>query len=120
LPGYGGLTEETHVAVALCVASGLADAGVGVEAAALEFGLHFEPLVEENYFLACLKANLAHTAVQRLCAALAGAGWRDILANLPGYRPAIAPGKVLVMTQALPWWPKIKSKPKQPKEAASP
>jgi putative molybdopterin biosynthesis protein len=112
LPGYGGLTEETHVAVALCVASGLADAGVGVEAAALEFGLHFEPLVEENYFLACLKSNLAHTAVQRLCAALAGAGWRDILANLPGYQPAIAPGKVLVMTEALPWWPKIKSKPK--------
>ena len=43
LPGYGGQTEETHVAVALCVASGLADAGVGVEAAALEFGLHFAP-----------------------------------------------------------------------------
>ena len=118
LPGYGGLTEETHVAVALCVASGLADAGVGVEAAALEFGLHFEPLVEENYFLACLKANLADAAVQRLCAALAGAGWRDILANLPGYRPAVAPGKVLVMTEALPWWPKIKSKPKPSKSAA--
>jgi putative molybdopterin biosynthesis protein len=112
LPGYEALTEETHVAVALCVASGLADAGVGIEAAALEFGLHFEPLVEENYFLACLKTNLGHTAVQRLCAALAGAGWRDILANLAGYRPAMAPGEVLVMTDALPWWPKIKSKPK--------
>jgi putative molybdopterin biosynthesis protein len=112
LPGYEALTEETHVAVALCVASGLADAGVGIEAAALEFGLHFEPLVEENYFLACLKTNLGHTAVQRLCAALAGAGWRDILANLAGYRPAAAPGEVLVMTDALPWWPKIKSKPK--------
>jgi len=119
LPGYGGLTEETHVAVALCVASGLADAGVGVEAAALEFGLHFAPLVEENYFLACLKTNLGHAAVQRLCAALAGSGWRDILAKLPGYQAALAPGKVLVMTQALPWWPKIKSKPKQPKAAAS-
>src|SRR5882724_4980754 len=59
LPGYGGLTEETHVAVALCVASGIADAGVGVEAAALEFGLHFTPLVEEDYFLACLKGNIA-------------------------------------------------------------
>ena len=112
LPGYDGLTEETHVAVALCVASGLADVGVGVEAAALEFGLHFAPLLEENYFLACLKASLTDTAVQRLCAALAGAGWRDILGNLAGYRPAAAPGKVLVMTEALPWWPKIKSKPK--------
>ena len=120
LPGYDGLTEETHVAVALCVASGLADAGVGVEAAALEFGLHFEPLVEENYFLACLKVNLGHAAVQRLCAALAGSGWRDILAKLPGYQAAIAPGKVLVMTEALPWWPKIKSKPKPLKPAAAP
>ena len=120
LPGYHGLTEETHVAVALCVASGLADAGVGVEAAALEFGLHFAPLVEENYFLACLKENLGHTGVQRLCAALAGAGWRDILKNLPGYQPALAPGKVLVMTEALPWWPKIKSRPKPRKAALAP
>jgi putative molybdopterin biosynthesis protein len=112
LRGFNGLTEETHVSVALCVASGLADAGVGVEAAALEFGLHFAPLVEENYFLACVKDNLAHPAVVRLCAALSGAGWREILANLPGYQPAMAPGKVLVMTEALPWWPKIKSRPK--------
>jgi putative molybdopterin biosynthesis protein len=119
LPGYDGLTEETHVAVALCIASGIADAGVGVEAAALEFGLHFAPLVEENYFLACLKENLADAAVQRLCSALAGPGWRDILANLAGYRPAAAPGKVLVMTEALPWWPKIKSKPKSAKAAGS-
>jgi putative molybdopterin biosynthesis protein len=112
LPGFHGLSEETHVAVALCVASGIADAGVGVEAAALEFGLHFAPLVEENYFLACLKGNLGHPGVLRLCLALAGSGWRDILANLPGYRPALAPGKVLIMTDALPWWPKIKSRPK--------
>jgi putative molybdopterin biosynthesis protein len=97
-------TEHTHVAVALCVASGVADAGVGVEAAALEFGLHFTPLVEENYFLACLKGNLAHTAVRRLCAVLAGEGWRDILANLPGYQPANTPGSVLVIEEALPWW----------------
>lgn len=113
LRGYQGLTEETHVAVALCVASGLADAGIGVEAAALEFGLHFAPLVEENYFLACLKGNLGHPAVVRLCAALAGAGWREILGNLPGYQAALAPGKVLIMTEALPWWPKLKVKPKR-------
>lgn len=112
VPHYHGPTEETHVAVAACVASGVADAGVGVEAAAIEFGLHFAPLVEENYFLACLRPNLTHAAVQRLCAVLAGPGWSDILAKLPGYQPALAPGKVLVMTEALPWWryakPKVK------------
>ena len=110
LPGYIGHTEQTHVAVALCVASSTADAGVGIEAAALEFGLHFVPLVEENYFLACLSANLAHTAVQRLCAGLAGERWKDILANLPGYQPAVAAGQVLVMTEALPWWRRAKRK----------
>jgi putative molybdopterin biosynthesis protein len=113
LRGYDGLTEETHVAVAACVASGLADAGVGVEAAAIQFGLHFAPLVEENYFLACLKPNLEHPAIERLRAVLAGAGWRGILANLPGYQPAIAPGKVLVMTAVLPWWHFAKAKVKR-------
>lgn len=102
--GFPEHTEHTHVAVALCVASGVADAGIGVEAAALEFGLHFTPLVEENYFLACLKGNLTHTAVERLCTALAGEGWRNILSNLPGYQPAVAPGSLLVMEEALPWW----------------
>lgn len=117
LSGYDRLTEETHVAVAACVASGLADAGVGVEAAALQFGLHFAPLVEENYFLACLKPNLAHPAVQRLCTVLADEGWRTILANLPGYKPAFAPGEVLVMTAALPWWRYGKLKPKRSESA---
>ena len=119
LTGYDGLTEETHVAVAACVASGLADAGVGVEAAALQFGLHFAPLVEENYFLACLKPNLEHPAVRRLCTVLAGDGWSGILANLTGYRPALGPGKVLVMTAALPWWRYSKAKVKRADTASA-
>jgi putative molybdopterin biosynthesis protein len=113
MKGYVGLTEETHVAVAACVASGLADAGVGVEAAALQFGLQFAPLVEENYFLACLKSNLAHPAIVRLCTLLEGEQWRGILANLPGYQPAPTPGRVLMMTAALPWWRFTKTKPKR-------
>ena len=101
--------EHTHVAVALCVASGVADAGVGVEAAALQFGLHFIPLVEENYFLACLNSSVDHPAVRRLREVLAGAGWCQILANLPGYRPAPTPGALLVVEEALPWWRRAKS-----------
>jgi putative molybdopterin biosynthesis protein len=95
--------EHTHVAVALCVASGVVDAGVGVEAAALQFGLHFIPLVEENYFLACLNPNIEHPAVQRLRNVLAGARWRQILADLPGYQPPAAPGGRLLIEAALPW-----------------
>jgi putative molybdopterin biosynthesis protein len=110
LLGFAEHTEDTHVAVAACIASGLADAGIGIEAAALEFGLHFVPLVEEDYFLACLKPDLEHPAVLRLREVLVGAAWRDALARVPGYRPASAPGKVLMMTAALPWWRYTKAK----------
>jgi len=51
IPGYG--TEEfTHAAVAAVVASGGADAGMGVRAAAEPLGLAFLPLGRETYFLA--------------------------------------------------------------------
>jgi putative molybdopterin biosynthesis protein len=109
LSGYADHIEDTHVAVALCVASGMADAGVGVEAAALQFGLHFVPLVEENYFLACLDSNTRDPAVARLRAVLAGPQWREILANLPGYQPADAPGALLIIEDTLPWWRRAKS-----------
>jgi len=104
LLGYAEHVENTHVAVALCVASGVADAGIGIEAAALQFGLHFTPLVEENYFLACLEPSLEEPSVQRLREVLAGPRWREILRNLPGYRTADAPGGLLLTDEALPWW----------------
>ena len=104
LHGYLENIEHTHVAVALCVASGVADAAIGVEAAALQFGLHFIPLVEEDYFLVCLDCNVRHVAVQRLRDVLAGPRWRAILGNLPGYRPATGAGSLLVIEEALPWW----------------
>jgi putative molybdopterin biosynthesis protein len=104
-PAEADHIEETHVAAAACVASGAADVGVGIEAAAIEFGLHFVPLVEEEYFLVCLEPSLGQPAVQRLCAVLAGPHWRDRLATLPGYSPASAPGVALDVTEALPWWP---------------
>ena len=38
-----GHVKNTHVAIALCAASGVADVGAGVEAAALQVELHFVP-----------------------------------------------------------------------------
>jgi putative molybdopterin biosynthesis protein len=104
LAGYHDHIEQTHVAVAASVAGGLADAGLGIEAAALEFGLHFLPLASEDYFLACLKPSLQTPAVQRLCQVLGSAGWQQLVAALPGYELGAAPGRVLSMTTALPWW----------------
>jgi putative molybdopterin biosynthesis protein len=104
LSGYAEHFEHTHVSVALCVASGVVDAGIGIEAAALQFGLHFVPLVEERYFLACLAESAGCPAVERLREVLSGEQWRQILAGLPGYRPAAKPGELLVLEEALPWW----------------
>jgi putative molybdopterin biosynthesis protein len=111
LQGYHNHIEHSHVAVALCVASGVVDAAIGVEAAALPLGLHFVPLIEESYFLACLVTNLGHPAIQRLRTVLAGPGWQKILAGLPGYQPPAAPGSVLTVESALPWWRRSGPKP---------
>jgi putative molybdopterin biosynthesis protein len=116
LSGVTEHVEHTHVAVGLCVASGVADAGMGIEAAALQFGLHFIPLVEENYFLACLHSSIDHPAVQRLREVLAGEGWREILANLPGYQPPESPGGLLVIEDTLPWWRRAARAPVVPPE----
>jgi putative molybdopterin biosynthesis protein len=104
LRGYADHVEKTHVAIGLCVASGVADVGIGIEAAALQFGLHFVPLVEEHYFLACLNDTLEHPAVRRMREILGGRRWSEILENLAGYRPARDPGGLLVVEETLPWW----------------
>ncbi len=101
--GYDGPPEDSHVAVAAAVASGVADVGPGIEAAAQPFGLDFIPLIAEDYYLVCLKDALEHPAVLKLRAALEGAAWAQALAGLPGYAPARS-GEVLSLTQALPWW----------------
>ena len=106
LPDDGGaepLVEDSHVAVAAAIASGLADAGVGIEAAARAFGLGFVPLIEEDYFLVCLADTLEHPAVQQLRQALLAPGFAQALQELPGYT-AVNSGQVLSLTRALPWW----------------
>jgi putative molybdopterin biosynthesis protein len=103
IEGYHNRCEHTHVAVAAAVAAGEADAGLGVEAAAREFGLAFQPLIDEDYYLVCLKDTLASPAVQALMRTLAAPAWALSLLNLPGCGTQ-QPGEVLSLTRALPWW----------------
>jgi putative molybdopterin biosynthesis protein len=103
IDGYLNRVEHTHVAVAAAIASGAADAGLGIEAAAREFGLHFTPVIEEDYYLVCLKPALESNAVRRLRTLLQGADWERALSSLAGYALQ-RPGQVLSMKQALPWW----------------
>jgi putative molybdopterin biosynthesis protein len=89
--------------VAAAVASGDADAGIGIEAAARRYGLGFIPLVEEDYFLVCLRDMLEHPGVAQLRELLRGDAWRETVAALPGYSTQRG-GEVLSLTRALPWW----------------
>ena len=95
--------EDSHLAVAAAIASGQADAGIGLQAAAASYGLDFVPLMEEDYFLVCLKDALEHPAVALLCDTLRQPEWPALLAGLPGYA-ARQSGDVLSLTRALPWW----------------
>ena len=100
--GYA-VDEPSHAAVAQAVATGQADAGFGIEASARSRGLDFVPLVEEAYFLACLKSTLEQPATRALLAVLRTAQWQQRLAQLPGYAP-MQSGEVLSMSRVLPWW----------------
>jgi putative molybdopterin biosynthesis protein len=104
IAGFHGPCEDTHVAVAAAVASGVADAGMGIEAAAAQFGLGFLPLADEAYYLVCLKEALDRAAVLRLRELLASAAWAGAVQSLAGCAVAADAGQVLALTQALPWW----------------
>jgi putative molybdopterin biosynthesis protein len=101
--GYASHIERTHVAVAAAIGAGAADVGLGIEAAAAAHGLGFVPLVQEDYFLVCLKPTLDVPAVQLLRKVLASPAWAQAVAALPGCEPQRS-GEVLSLTQALPWW----------------
>lgn len=84
LDGYQ--TEEyTHAAVAAYVASGMADAGFGVEPPARQFNLDFIPLAKERYLLIGRNESLALPEVQELIDLLRGPAFRELVSVLPGY-----------------------------------
>jgi putative molybdopterin biosynthesis protein len=102
--------ESSHRAVAEAVASGSADAGFGIEAAARARGLGFVPLAREQYFLVVLRQALEHPNVRALLGLLRTPNWREQLETLPGYA-AEQSGEVLALRSVLPWWTYRKPKP---------
>jgi len=77
--------EYTHPAVAAYVASGKADVGFGVEAAARDFGLDFIALAHEQYFFVVKAAFLASEPMKRVMEAVESAQFREVVGTLPGY-----------------------------------
>jgi len=58
--------EYTHMSVASAVASGVADAGLGINAAARALGLDFIPVVTEQYDLAISEKFMDLPVIQAL------------------------------------------------------
>jgi molybdate transport repressor ModE-like protein len=88
IAGYES-AEFTHAAVAAFVASGMADAGFGVETAARRFNLDFIPVIREQYFLACSVKALATPVVSTVQGVMESAAFKLVLAALPGYDGAL-------------------------------
>ena len=84
VPGYDR-EEYTYLAVAAAVASGTADTGLGIRAAARALQLDFVPLVHERYDLVLTRAAYESDLLQPLLALLADEGFRTAVAALPGY-----------------------------------
>jgi molybdate-binding protein/DNA-binding transcriptional regulator YhcF (GntR family) len=75
----------THSDVARAVAEGQADAGFGLETAALSLGLDFIPLVTEPYDLVIPEGNIELLGIQQLRLWLSSDQARQALAELGGY-----------------------------------
>jgi molybdate transport repressor ModE-like protein len=74
--------EYTHAAVAAYIASGMADAGLGVETAARQFRLGFVPLMNERYFLVLRRRMLESPMIARLLGVMRSKEFRVHLAKL--------------------------------------
>jgi putative molybdopterin biosynthesis protein len=77
--------EYTHMAVAVAVASGLADCGLGIRSAAAALGLDFVPVEREQYDLV-LRGDFARTpAAAALLDTLRSPEFRAAVEGLGGY-----------------------------------
>ena len=101
LQGYEN-EEHTHAAVAAHIASGLADVGLGIEAAARQFGLDFIPLATEHYYLAVHKDNLPKPEVEYLLGVLRGDAFHDAVNSYHGERSHRS-GEVALIEATPPW-----------------
>jgi putative molybdopterin biosynthesis protein len=77
--------EFTHLTVAAAVASGRADCGLGIAAAAQALNLDFVPLFQERYDLVVPKTIAESDLLAPLWALLEDNEFQDMVAGLPGY-----------------------------------
>lgn len=82
----GYYTEEfTHLAVAAAIASGVADVGVGIEAAARRLKLDFIPLFVEDYYLLGKRETVERVDIEAIVALLKSHDFAALVHEIPGY-----------------------------------
>lgn len=86
--------EFTHLAVAAAIASGRADCGLGIAAAAQALGLDFIPLFQERYDLVIPEPIFDGPLLLPLLELLGSAKFREAVATLPGYDVSMM-GKII-------------------------
>ena len=77
--------EYTHLNVAAAIASGLANCGLGIRAAAVALGLDFIPLFDERYDLVIPLEHYHHPKLKPLLEILEDTEFRMAVDALPGY-----------------------------------
>ena len=77
--------EFTHLAVAAAVASGMADVGLGIEAAATKLRLEFIPLFTEDYYLLVKSEAIEQKNIADLIDVLTSPSFRSLVDSIPGY-----------------------------------
>ena len=86
--------EFTHMAVAVAVASGLADTGLGILSAASALGLDFIPVGDEQYDLLLLRSFYESPAGATLLAVIRSEEFKQAMESLGGYDTG-ATGEIL-------------------------
>ena len=84
IPGYGR-EATTHLAVALAVRTGEADAGMGVYSAAKALDLAFVPVATERYELVMHRVMLGDPRISALVETVSSEAFKQILHDLGGY-----------------------------------
>jgi len=90
--------EYTHLGVAAAIASGRADCGLGIAAAAHALGLDFIPLFQERYDLVIPKQHADSHLLAPLFGLLTDRGFREAVSQLTGYDVSVM-GSVILEDQ---------------------
>jgi putative molybdopterin biosynthesis protein len=88
---------STHSDVALEIAEKKADTGLGLEAAAAQYGLDFIPLTQEQYDLVFPDSIISHPAVTPLLDWIASPEARKEISKLPGYQSDRTGNKISII-----------------------